>query len=62
MRRFEHLKRGLTKYFFVVIIGDVIECFKNAPLAQSVEQLPLKQTVAGSNPARRTRNKSLLQG
>ena len=30
-----------------------MSCF--APLAQLVEQLPLKQTVAGSNPARRTK-------
>jgi hypothetical protein len=27
-----------------------------APLAQLVEQLPLKQTVGGSNPSRRTKN------
>jgi hypothetical protein len=33
---------------------------KNAPLAQSVEQLPLKQTVVGSNPSRRTRMNSVL--
>ena len=26
-----------------------------APIAQSVEQLPFKQTVAGSNPAGRTK-------
>ena len=29
-----------------------------APLAQSVEQLPLKQTVPGSSPGGRTVNKS----
>ena len=29
--------------------------FPNAPIAQLVEQLPLKETVPGSSPGRRTR-------
>lgn len=31
--------------------------YKNAPLAQLAEQLPLKQWVAGSSPARRTKKR-----
>ena len=33
----------------------------NAPIAQLVEQLPLKETVVGSNPTGRTKTKSQLE-
>jgi hypothetical protein len=34
--------------------------YRNPPIAQSVEQSPLKRTVVGSNPTGRTRNKKAL--
>ena len=59
---FYRIESALTKFFFIDMIGDVIGSYNDffALLAQLVEQLPLKQTVEGSNPPRRT-NKLEIQ-